>query len=89
MLPREPIWSQKLNLRYSIPFHIFLNFGVTCGSLVFEVQYLDLDFYEMGKIVKNLYLVLKTQFLYQQNAHFILYSLETHNFNITIYKKHG
>ena len=39
-----------------------------------------------SKIVKNLYLVLNTQLLYQQNAHFILYDLSAQNFNITFYK---
>ena len=38
------------------------------------------------KIVKILYLMLNTQFLYQQNAHFILYDLTTQNFNITFCK---
>ena len=44
--------------------------------LVIEVQYVELDFHELAififfLIVKNQYLI-NTQFLYQQNAHFIL-----------------
>ena len=49
-------------------------------------SYIFLDFHELVKIVKNLYLMLNTQFLYQQKAHFILYALICQNFNITICK---
>ena len=38
-----------------------------------------------SKIVKNLYLMVNTQFL-QQDAHFILQDYKERYFNITIYK---
>ena len=50
-------------------------------------SYIFLDFHEPGKIVKNRNLMLNTQFLYQQNAHFKLYNITCQNFNITICKK--
>ena len=43
---------------------------------VIEVQYLELDFHKLEYFFlyffKNQYLMFKTQFLYQQEAHFIL-----------------
>ena len=54
------------------------------------MQYLELfslDFHDlMVKFLKNLDFMLNTQFLYQQNAYFILYDLTTQNFNITFCK---
>ena len=62
----------------------------TCGSLVIDVQYLEiffLDFHELlKKIIKNLNFMLNTIFLYQQNAHFIFFSSTAQNFNITFCK---
>ena len=46
-------------------------------------SYIFLDFHA---ILKNQYLMLNTQFLYQQNAHFILFSLTAQNFKITFCK---
>ena len=47
-----------------------------CGSLVIEVQYLKTFFYELQKYfyanAERKFLVFKTDFLYHQNAHFIL-----------------
>ena len=44
--------------------------------LVIEVQYLELDFHKLEyffqEFKKNQYLMFNTQFLYQQEAHFIL-----------------
>ena len=49
---------------------------VTCGSLVIEVQYLKTFFMNFNKNflneVERIFLVFKTDFLYHQNAHFIL-----------------
>ena len=50
-------------------------------------SYIFLDFHEPDRKSKKIYyLMLNTQFLYQQKAHFILYALARQNFNITICK---
>ena len=50
------------------------------GSLVIEVQYFKTFFYELQKKFQNnaerIFLVFKTDFLYHQNAHFILYTAD-------------
>ena len=50
-------------------------------------SFLFLDFHEPGdNSIKSIYLMLNTQFLYQQNGQFIVCNTVDKNFNITICK---